>query len=217
MDFFLARSPAFKNLPTSTLAELSKRLPVKSYNKNEPIFEEGGKAEAVYVLCSGLVKAVKYSPDMAPVSMDIIVPGQLFGMIAVMDDRPYPVSAIPLQPSEAYRIPSALFASLVDEFQAFSKQVYAAVGEHLRQAQTLRSLSARPVNQRIAHVLGVLSGSIGNEITVRREEIADLAGCTPETAMRTLAAFRKKGWISSGWKRITVLKPDALRKLAEHA
>lgn len=216
MDFFLARLPAFKKLSEAALAELSEKLVARSYAKNEPVFEEGARADAVYLLKSGLVKAVKFAPRSGLSSMEIIAPGQLFGMIAVMDDKPYPVSAVPLRTCEAYRIPAALFTSLLDAHPVFSKHVYASVGDHLRQAQTLRSLGGESVERRVAHVLTLLRGSIGDTLPVRREEIAELAGCTPETAIRTLAAFRKRGWISSGWKRVTVLEPGALRRLAEN-
>jgi len=215
MDFFLARLSAFKKLPETTLDRLSKQLTLRAYNKNEPIFEEGNRPDAVYALKSGILKAVKHSPRREQSAMEIIGPGQLFGMIAVMDDKPYPVSAVPLRESEAYRIPAKLFRSLLDEFPEFSKVVYSAVGDHLRQAQVLHSLAGETVQRRIAHILNLLDASIGKEIAIRREEIAELANCTTPTAIRTLAHFRKKGWISSGWKRITVLKPDALRRLTD--
>lgn len=217
MDFFLAGLPAFKNLPAATLEDLSKRLRSESYGKNQPVFEEGDPADAVFVLKSGIVKAVKYSPRHDPASMEVIAPGQLFGMIAVMDDKPYPVSAVPLKGCEAYRIPAALFRTLLDGHPTFAKAVFASVGDHLRQAQALRALASEPVERRIAHVLGILSASIGKDIPIRREEVAELAGCTTPTAIRTLAAFRKKGWVASGWKRISVLKPAALERLASKA
>lgn len=213
MDFLLARTPAFKSLPEAVLAELSAKLIPLAYAKGAEIFSEGDRAEAVFLLRAGLLKAVKYSPSSGPSSMEIIAPGELFGMIAVLDDKPYPVSAVALKASEAYRIPAKLFLSLMDEHSAFSKQVYASIGGHLRQAQALRALTTQPVDRRIAHVLLLLADSLGGEIGLRREEIAQLAGCTPETAIRTLTAFRKKGWISSGWKRIAVLKPAALKRL----
>ncbi len=217
MDFFLARLPAFKKLPESTLETLARKFILKRYNKNEPIFEEGARAGAVHLLRTGIVKAVKYSPRVEPASMEIIAPGQLFGMIAVMDNKPYPVSAVPLCESEAYQIPGGIFTVLMKEHPDFSKQVYSSIGDHLRQAQTLRALASEPVKRRVAHILCTLFGSMGKDLAIRREDIGELAGCTPETAIRTLAAFRKKSWISSGWKRITVLEPDALRRLAGNA
>ena len=215
-DPFLAGLPAFKRLPAPALAELSQRLLLRRYRKGEPIFEEGSPADAVHLLRAGLVKAVKYAPNSSLSSMEVIGPGQLFGMIAVMDDKPYPVSAIPLSACAAYRIPARLFASLLAEHPDFSKQVYASVGDHLRQSQSLRALSAETVERRVAHVLCVLSESMGAVLPVRREDIAEIAGCSPETAIRTLADFRKRGLISSGWKRVTILDPRRLKKLIEH-
>ena len=49
---------------------------------------------------------------------------------------------------------------------------------------------------------------------LRRQDIAELAACTPETAMRTLANFKKNKIISSGWKRVTILDNERLNKIA---
>lgn len=215
MDRFLSSLPIFSELPAPELTALFPRMPLKSYRKGEPIFHEGSPADAVFLLKTGLIKAVKYTPQGGPASMEIIAPGQLFGMIAVMDKKPYPVSAVPISAGEAYRIPAALFAALLDRYPKFSKRVFASVGDHLRQAQSLRALAAEPVENRVAHILLVLCESMGKTLAVRREDVAELAGCTPETAIRTLAAFRKKGLIASGWKRLTVLKPEALKGLVE--
>ena len=214
-DPFLAGLPAFGKLPALVLATLSQRFVLRKYRKGEPVFEEGAPADAVHLLRTGLVKAVKYSPSSEISSMEIIGPGQFFGMIAVMDDKPYPVSAIPLSAAEAYRIPSGPFTALLADHPDFSKHIYAAVGDHLRQSQELRALSSETAERRIAHVLCVLSKSMGDVLLVRKEDIAEIAGCSQETAIRTLAAFRKSGIISSGWKRVSILDPRRLRKLTQ--
>lgn len=215
VDYFLAGHPAFKRLPPAELAALQRALRLKEYEKGEPVFEEGRSPDAVYLLKSGLIKAVKYSAGVEPFAMEIITPGQLFGMIAVMDKKDYPVSAVPLKLSEAYRIPAAAFEALLRRHPDLSREVYAGVGGHLRQAQTLRSLFKAPVEKRIAYVLYLLAGSVGRTLEIRREEIAELVGCTPETAIRTLIALRRKKLIASGWKRIAILEPERLKELSE--
>ncbi|MDE2489719.1 MAG: Crp/Fnr family transcriptional regulator [Elusimicrobia bacterium] len=213
-DRFLDGLPAFRSLSPVARAELARRLVLRRFRKGEPIFAEGAPAEAVYLLRSGLVKAVKYSPRSAQAAMELIAPGQLFGMIAVMDDKPYPVSALPIAPSEAYRIPARTFAALLAAHPDFSRRVYASVGEHLRQAQALRAISGEKVERRVARVLLTLAESMGEVLRLRREDVAELAGCLPETAIRTLADFRRKGLISSGYKRLTLLDRRRLKALA---
>lgn len=212
-DSFLAASPAFKKLPALALAELSRKLLLRRYHKAEPIFEEGRRADAVYLLRTGLVKAVKYSPRSDYASMEIIAPGQIFGMIAVMDDKPYPVSAIAMTACEAYWISSKTFSWLLNSYSEFSRQAYATIGEHIRQTQELMALSSASVERKIAHVLGVLFNSLGAVLPLRREDIAELAGCLPETAIRTLSALRKKGAISTGYKKITILDARLLQEI----
>jgi CRP-like cAMP-binding protein len=215
LDPFLREPAAFGKLSAAKLAELAPKLMLRKYRKGEPIFEEGSPADAVHLLRRGLVKAVKYSPRAQLSSMEIIAPGQFFGMIAVLDGEPYAVSAIPLSESEAYRIPAKIFTSLLNDQPGFSRQVYALLGNHLRRSQALRALASETAERRIAHVLRVLSASMGDVLPVRREDIAEIAGCSHETAIRTLSALRKSGVISAGWKRITILDRRRLKELVE--
>ncbi|MBI4425456.1 MAG: Crp/Fnr family transcriptional regulator [Elusimicrobia bacterium] len=215
MDYFLARLPAFRRLPEEVLARLSAAFPIRKHGKGEAFFREGEPPHSVFLLRSGLVKAVKYSPSDEPVIMQLIVPGMLFGMIAVLDAKSYPVSALCLHESEAYRIPTPDFQELLAKHPDFSREVFSQVGQHVRHSQALRSLSQEPVERRIMYILWVLSESIGRELPVLREDIAEMAGTTQETAIRTLAALRRKKLISSRWKSITVLEASKLKALSE--
>ncbi len=214
MDYFLARHKAFRSILPSSLENALPLISLLRYKRGEFIFEEGNPAQAVYLLRSGLIKAAKYSPNSDLAAMEIITPGEMFGMIAVMDKKNYPVSASSLQNSEVYRISERVFTEFLEKYPAFSKEVYSAIGRHIRHAQTLRSLSKEPAERRIAGVLALLSESMGRNMPLRRQDIAELAACTPETAMRTLANFKKNKIISSGWKRVTILDNERLNKIS---
>jgi CRP-like cAMP-binding protein len=217
MDYFLARLSAFRRLPTAELASLPRHFILRKYRRKQAVFEEGDEPAAAFLLRSGLVKAVKFSPEDEPVMMEIIVPGMFFGMIAVLDKKPYPVSAIAIQDCEAYRIPAGRFEELIGRHPDITRAVYAEIGKHLRHSQTLRSLSRQPADKRIARILRLLSGTMGPDLKIRREEVAEMAGTTVETAIRVLAGFRKSRLISSGWKRITLLDPAGLEALGAAA
>ncbi|MDE2236975.1 MAG: winged helix-turn-helix domain-containing protein, partial [Elusimicrobia bacterium] len=49
------------------------------------------------------------------------------------------------------------------------------------------------------------------ELRLGREEIADMAATTVETAIRVLGRLREEGLVEARWKRIKVLKPQILR------
>ncbi|MHB2026139.1 MAG: Crp/Fnr family transcriptional regulator [Elusimicrobiota bacterium] len=214
MDFFLARLPLFKRLPNDALENLSRRFRLLRYPRGRAVFEDGDSPRAVYLLKSGLVKAVKYSPRDKPVIMEIIVPRGLFGMIAAMDQKTYPVSAVCIRDSEAYEIPRADFEELLKNHSDFSRAVYSEIGEHLRHSQALRALARESADKRMAYILYLLSMSVGKDIAVRREDIAEMTGATQETAIRVLSEFRRRKLIASGWKRISVLQAEKLKALS---
>lgn len=211
MDYFLSRLPVFKRLPPADLEKLSQALLLRRYARGRMIFEDGSPPEGVYLLKSGLVKAVKYSPREEPVIMEIIVPGRLFGMIALMDQKSYPVSTVAIQDSEAYKIRAPDFDELLKKHPDFSREVYSEIGSHLRHSQDLRALAREPAEKRIAYILWLLSQSIGKDLPILREDVAEMAGTTHETAIRTLIDLRKKKLIASRWKRITVIEQQRLK------
>jgi len=215
MDSFLNQLPFMNKLPPQAREQAMRNFVLRKYAKGAFIFEEGDPPDAVYLVRSGLVKVMKYSAGAEPVAMELIVPGGLFGMAAVLDKKPFPVSTRTLSPAEIYSIPAPLFESMLKTYPAFSQEVFTDMGNHLRHSQTLRSMALKPVEKRIAYILFLLHSLIGKDLPVRREDVAEMAGSTVGTSIRTLADFRKQKLISSGWKRITVLNPSGLQKLAE--
>ncbi len=180
-------------------------------SKEEMVFHEGDAPEAVYLLKSGLIKTIKYVSEDVTSSIDFILPGQMFGMIAVLDHRNYPVSAVALRPSDIVRIPASLFQQFLQSSEEFRKVVFREVGNHLRHSQALRALSQMPVERRIAHILNYLYETMGADIQLLREDIAAMAGCTPSTAVRTLIHFRKMKIIQTGWKKLKIISAEKLK------
>lgn len=207
----LRRFRPFAGLPAAALARLADAVQTRNIGKGQAVFEEGGAPEAVYALDDGLVKTVKYSSRLDPSGIDFIVPGKLFGMMAVLDGKPYPVSAMAARESVVLRLPDHLFRDLMKAHADFSRQMYEEMGTHLRNAQTLKLLMGEPAPKRIAAILLRLSEAAdGKELKLLRQDLAEIAGCNFSTAVRTLTELKRRGIVSSGWKRIRVLRPDAL-------
>ena len=64
--------------------------------------------------------------------------------------------------------------------------------------------------QRIINILYVLFKRFGVTLKFTNKEIADLAGTTTETTIRTMRNFRESGLIESKWGLIRILDPDRL-------
>lgn len=209
MDRFLQQLNFFKSIPEDQLLTL---FP-KKISKGESIFNEGDPPEAVFILKSGLVKTVKYTSHDVPSTIDFIMPGQMIGMIAVLDNKNYPVTATTLRDSEVIRLPISAFHAFLQSSTDFRKEVFRQVGNHLRNSQIFRTLMQEPVERRITHILNYLYENMGKDIPLLREDIAAMAGCTNSTAVRTIIDLRKRKIIQAGWKKLKILSPEKLKDL----
>lgn len=206
--------PVLARLPERERERLLQKWPRKIVKANATLFHEGDPPRAAFLLASGLLKAVKYTPRTNVSAMDLILPGRLCGAIALLDKRPYPVTVVALQNSEVIEMSEASFDSLMVAHRSFAQSVHQEMGDHLRHSQTMRALATEPVERRVAHLLTLLLPETGSEVRLRREDIAELVGCIPETAIRVLSDFKKQGLIRTGWKRISLENPGGLRARA---
>ena len=71
------------------------------------------------------------------------------------------------------------------------------------------------VEQRLVSVLLMLSAKLGPTIPFTRQEIADMAGTTIETTIRTMSILRDRGIIRSVRGKVIILDEQKLKLLSE--
>ena len=90
------------------------------------------------------------------------------------------------------------------------------LGGRLRDAQRrLKDLAGERVEQRLAQTLLMLSAKLGPTLPFTRQEIADMAGTTTETAIRVMSRLKQGKIIRSVRGRIIILDESKLRLLSE--
>lgn len=113
-------------------------------------------------------------------------------------------------------LPLPVVAQLLEKYPAFSRALTRDMSRRMREdAKASRTLGTESVEKRIAAVLLWLEGKFGPTLPFTRQAIAEMASTTPESAIRALIFFRRRGFIKTGWKRITVQKSTALRELLD--
>jgi len=71
------------------------------------------------------------------------------------------------------------------------------------------------VEQRLARTLLMLSAKLGSTLPFTRQEIADMAGTTTETAIRITSQLKERGIIGSVRGKIIILNETKLKLLSE--
>jgi CRP/FNR family transcriptional regulator len=90
------------------------------------------------------------------------------------------------------------------------------LGGRLRDAQgRLKDLAGERAQQRLARILLMLASRMGHTIPFTRQELADMAGMTTETAIRLTSQLKERGIISSVRGQLIIVDEVKLRALAE--
>jgi len=189
------------------MAELSFE---KDFKKGETVFLEGTASHTVWIVREGRVHMEKFHPGGKVSTTCVMAGGEVFCCLPALDRKAYPATAIAKTESKVLGIPSQLFSELMAKYPAFSQRALCLFCDRLRHVEEMGSCHTyESAERRVVDVLLMLEKKFGPEIPLTREEIAELAGVTVETAIRMTSLLKKKKLISSDGKRS--LRVDAER------
>jgi len=212
----LRRSFIFSNLNDDELGELANLAIERSFVPNEFIFWDGDTPEWFYIVAEGKVKVLKYSSSGREFIIAFFSPGEMFGEVAVFENKPYPASAQAIAETKVVGVKREDLLSFLTNRPQVALRIINILGGRLRDAQgRLRDLAGERVEQRLASVLLMLSAKLGLTLPFTRQEIADMAGTTTETAIRVMSHLKDRGIIRSVRGKVIILNEEKLRLLSE--
>lgn len=209
-------SSIFSSLNDDELAELAGFAVDRSLTSNEFIFWDGDIPEWFYIVAEGKVKVLKHSSLGKEFIIAFFGPGEMFGEVAVFENKPYPASAQAITKTKVVGVKKGDFLSFLGNRPQVALKIINVLGGRLRDAQNrLRDFAGERVEQRLASVLLMLSVKLGTTLPFTRQEIADMAGTTIETAIRTMSTLKDRGIIRSVRGKVIILDERKLRLLSE--
>lgn len=212
----LGQSSIFSSLNEDELDELANLARERGFTANEYIFWEGDDAGWFYIVTEGRVKVVKHSSSGREFIIAFFDPGEMFGEVAVFENKPYPASAQAVAETKVVGIRREDFLSFLANRPQIALRIINILGGRLRDAQNrLRDLAGEKVEQRLAGIMLMLASKLGPGLPFTRQEIADMVGTTTETAIRVMSHLKDRGIIRSIRGRVIILDEEKLRILSE--
>lgn len=190
----------------------------------DPVFQQGQIAENFFILLHGHLKVVQTTPDGEQVTVRYVLPGEVFGIARAMRRPTYPAACIAVEESIVLNWPSSEWDHVIASNPQFAFNALQTVGQRLQDAHTrIKELSTEEVEQRVARCILRLIDSSGEQtedgvsinFPITRQEIAEMTGTTLHTVSRLLSAWKDRGLVITGRKRVTVCRLDDLIRLAE--
>jgi CRP-like cAMP-binding protein len=186
------------------------------------IFAEGQAADGFWAVKEGLVHIIRHGPEGREIVLEVIPPGELFGAVVALEDRPYPASAVAAADSVVWSMPASLARELCQKYPTLRAAILDQVTVRLRSAhERLRSVALERVEQRLARILLTLADKIGQQkdgvtvLNVTRQELADMIGTTVESTIRITSKWQQAGIVRSSRHELGLTNPSELRKIAE--
>jgi CRP/FNR family transcriptional regulator len=214
----------FAGLDVGGIAEIRAMSRPITYEKGEIIFQEGEPAFGFYIICSGKVKLAKHSLGGKRQILKLLGPGEMLGEKTMFDREVYTAYAKTLEKTKVNFLEREAFIDFLRRYPSVSFKIIEKLSRELKGFQSkLIETSYEGSAERLARLLLLMSEDYGMEedgglyigVDLSRTELAEMAGISPETAIRTLSRMKERGIIALKGHKIYILDKESLSEIAE--
>lgn len=211
----------FMNLLTAEQVELiSKNSNVVHYKNKDVIFLQNTRTSHIMFIKSGLVKVYKEGRNGKVLILRIEIPNNFLGLMSVFGHDIHQFSAAAIDNTEIYFTDITVFRNLIKENGVFTMKLMNVLSiEGLFMFDRLMSQSHKQLPGRIADVLLYFAEKIYRSpaftFPLTRRELAELAGTTKESFIRTLTEFKNDKIIDLDGSIVEIKSMKIIKTLSE--
>ncbi len=203
----------FSDLKERDLEKLRSMIKEIRYGHDEIIFMEGAPAFGFYLIFQGTIKIVKRSLRGKSQILKIIGPGEILGETTLFDKGSHNAYAKTLDSSVVGFIERGDFFYFLERHPKVIFRLFKKLSEEIKAFQNkLAERSYASSKERLARLILCL-GESGIELS--RTELAEMAGVSSKTAIRTLSEFEERGIITIKSRKLQICDKHHLIRLIE--
>jgi CRP-like cAMP-binding protein len=209
----LARTDFFADADVETLDTLAAAGTDRQLVRGDTLFDEGDPPDALFVVTRGRVAIAIANPiDRRESVVALMEPGDLFGELGMLDDRPRSAMARALEPSTVLNVPYAPVLEMFERHPKLLWNVTRLLAQRLRAMdEALADSVFLDVTGRTAkRLLELADGSDQFTLPVTQEELAGMVGASRERVNKAIASFIRLGWLEQRDRQYTITQRDRL-------
>ncbi len=217
----LKKIDLFQGISPDKLRILAAQAVYKKYPAQELILGETDPIKSFYVVLTGRMKLYKSSPEGKEQTIQLLEPGDPFGLCTAFATDSFPVSAMTIEESAVVLIPGQLMETVAMQEPRLLLNIIQILSRRLRDSMALiESLALKEIPGRLASfLLHSLSQAKEHpeqlELAISQRELAKILGATPEALSRALRRLADDGILQASGRTIRILNRKALADLAE--
>jgi CRP-like cAMP-binding protein len=217
----IARDGLFRGLAVATHERIAALATRRAYEEGAIIFMRGDPGDSLCGVVSGRVRISVSRPGGKEVFLNIMIPGETFGEIALLDGEPRTATATAMVRTELFVIPRDQFLCLLESESQLAAHLIQLLCRRVRwTAQLMEDSALLTVPARLAKrllSLSLLHGrqtAVGTKLSISQEELAQFLGLSRQIVNQHLQGWKAKGWVVAGRGNMTIANRLALGRLA---
>jgi CRP-like cAMP-binding protein len=213
------KNSIFSTLSTNELELINNNRFEVSFKAGEMMFKQGTPSPHFLCLTTGMAK-LYIEGHGKNLILSLVKPVEyIFGPGPYVDNRHH-YSASAVEDSTACLVDVTVFKQLMRSNMDFADEFIRRISiMTIFNFDQFISLTQKQMNGRIADALFYLSEKIYEnnpfELTISRQDLADLSGMSKESAIRILKEFKDEGILSVDGNSLHILNPHQLKKISE--
>jgi diguanylate cyclase (GGDEF)-like protein len=217
----LRRCVLFSALEETALTDVAARAEMTTYKQGEVILNQGEPSPFLRVLSGGLLKMYITAPSGSRMILDLIRPGDSFGLDMCMGGSVSQASVDAVADSQVVVLEGSEFLRLAKSYSLLLTSTITSMATLVqRRTSQVTDLVFLELHQRIAKLLlGLLPASATPDkkesvVTLRLTlpDLAAVVGGEPEAVREAVLTFQELGYIELlGGRGIAIRQPEALR------
>ncbi len=211
----------FKKLKEEEFARLNFEKSCAYYKKGTVVYREGSRLTGFYCVTKGIVKIFKTGIDGKEQIIRFAKRGEIIAYRSLLSQELACTTAKIIDEAVLCHIPYQTLLFLIQSNWQFSHHMLQIVCRELREANDyITDIAQKSVRERLAEVLLLLKENFELDhhntlqISLTREELANMVGTATESVIRLLSEFRQDRLIELEGRRIKFVNIPGLQKVA---
>ena len=218
----LSATPLFAGVAPSELEPLMAHFRLRRFATDAYMFREGDPGDHLHLIARGEVKISRTTEAGGEVVFAVLGAGDVFGELAVLQENAVrSADAQALADTECFVLHRQALVAFLVAHPAVMWRLVTVLSDYIRRKdEAFSDLAFNDIPGRVARKLlelaGAHDGRAGAEVhatvPLSQRTLAGLVGASRENVNRALSRFASLGLIKLERGRVTVLRPEELRR-----
>jgi CRP-like cAMP-binding protein len=206
--------PLFSELSDDDLKRVAEHTVSQVYKKDNMVLIEEEVGSTMFIILNGRVKISRISDEGREVILSILMDGDFFGEMSILDGQTRSANAVTLEDTELLIVRRENFLRILHDYPQVAINLLKELAHRLRRSDSqIKSLSLQNALGRVASTIlriaddsGIIKqGRVEISTMPPQQDLANMAGTSRETISRVIKSLTQLGYVKKEGSKLIIL------------